>query len=103
MERPKVSDKFDALSKHLAKKQTRRGALKLLGATLVGGVASAFVAKDRADAQPVFNGCYFNGTANAELINACFNETLPDRHREHSNFPFFAPRRRPRFNGYGHF
>ncbi len=90
-----MSDKFDAFSKHLAGKQTRRGALKLLGATLVGGVASVFVAKERADAQPVFNGCYFNGTVDAES-NICFNQTWPGKHRE--PFNFFAPR--PRFNGY---
>ena len=92
-----MAENFDAFSKHLAKKQTRRGALKLLGATLVGGIASAFVAKERADATPSFNGCFFNGTVTAQS-NICFNETVPDHVREDYNF--FAPRPRPRFNGY---
>ena len=88
-----VAENFDSFSKHLAGKQTRRGALKLLGATLVGGIASAFVSRQITDATPSFNGC-FNGTITADLV--CFNETNPGQERE--PFNFFAPKPRRRFN-----
>ena len=41
-----MADKFDSFSKHLATRQTRRGALKFLGAGVIGAALTAVFARD---------------------------------------------------------
>jgi hypothetical protein len=69
-----LSDKFDEFSKHLARKQTRRGALKFLGAGLVsaflGTVFSRTADADRSG-RGFTNFIQFNST------QPNFNQTLP--------------------------
>lgn len=117
-----MAEKFDEFSKHLAKKQTRRGVLKFLGAGIVGAFVSTVFSRE-ADADrkttPRFNTTLpgFNSTlptVNSVLprINNLlpefnrtlpgFNSTLPDFNGTLPDFNGLVRRPtapRPRFNG----
>lgn len=41
-----MADKFDSFSKHLAARQTRRGALKFLGAGIIGAAFGALFTRE---------------------------------------------------------
>jgi hypothetical protein len=109
-----LAEKFDEFSKHLAKKQTRRGVLKFLGAGIVGAFVSTVFSRE-ADADrtaPRFNSTLpeFNSTlptVNSVLprINNLlpeFNRTMPDFNGTLPDFNGLLNRPtppRPRFNG----
>jgi hypothetical protein len=53
-----MAEKFDEFSKHLAQKHTRRGAMKLFGASVVGAAMAAATAKTAQATPPVVNSTY---------------------------------------------
>jgi hypothetical protein len=70
-----VANKFDEFSKHLAKKQTRRGALKFLGAGLVSAfIATVFTSNKAADARGRERG---DDGRKRFKFNQTMNETFP--------------------------
>ena len=94
-----MSQKFDEFSKHLARKQTRRGALKFMGAGLVSAfVATVFTRGTEADpkGRDFFKSIFWNQTNpkfNSLLVK--LNSSLPAFNSTH---PVFNETIAPKFN-----